>query len=204
MDSFGAAVLIKKFSENFHVISLGHGTPTIAYRLDSVDPKRLLLFLISILWRASVSTQLFYHGVRLGPFESEALDAISLGAEEVNPAFDAVLSYWDASVALTSLTDVVVSPARERWDNVNAYRLYLGKIIAYVKVDPREFPEPLSDLSLRNAGTVWAIARELDGSNDYKAMVQTAASSQRGLVEPCADATVSGATGNRTCRATSA
>lgn len=68
----------------------------------------------------------------------------------------------------------MMNPLRERWDSVNAYRLYLGKVVAYVKVDNRSFVEPFRSLSLHAGAPCRIINRQLSTSNDLRAMKNTA------------------------------
>ena len=46
-----------------------HRGATIAYVVPDIDYKNLKLFVIAVLWRASVSDQVFYSKVRLGHLE---------------------------------------------------------------------------------------------------------------------------------------
>lgn len=91
VDSYGIAVLLSKFDQYFKPLQLDDRA--IAFQGAEVDTTRLLRFLVSILWRGSVSTQPFYSTVVLGPLEKLAKDAI-FGAT-VPQTFDAVLSRWD-------------------------------------------------------------------------------------------------------------
>lgn len=74
-----------------------------------------------------------------------------------------------------------MNPYPERWDGVNAYRLYLGKIIAYVKFDKRPFSETFAKFSLRNSEPLRIIGRSLAVSEDLVAMRETAIASHRNL-----------------------
>ena len=52
-----------------HRIEHDSGGRDIAYVVDPVNYDYLRLFVLSVLWRASVSTQEFFHKVNLGPLE---------------------------------------------------------------------------------------------------------------------------------------
>ena len=171
-DSYGVDVLLAGFDRHF--APLQHGSRTAAYEGAAVDKERLMEFLVSILWRASASSQAFFNTVRLGAHERRAKDSLFSSPILISPHFDAVLSRWSEADDEGTPTTALLNPHLERWDGVNAYRLYLGKVVAYVKVDQRPFGEPLASLSLQAPGPCRLITRELAGSNDIKAMRKTA------------------------------
>ena len=87
--------------------------------------------------------------------------------------FDAVLSRWMDEDDETLPTTGLMNPHRQRLDQVNAYRLYLGKIVADIRVDQRPFSEPFAHLSLRAPGPCRTISRRLAASKDLKVMRKT-------------------------------
>ena len=74
-----------------------------------------------------------------------------------------------------------ILPFAERWDGVNAYRLYLGRVVAYVKVDRRPFAAPLRDLTLGRHDLAFVIQREFAESKDFAAMAKTAKEARKGV-----------------------
>ena len=103
--------------------------------------------LVSVLWRAPRSTHPFYNKVILGPYEQTVLSQMLVNYASAPQAFNAVLSRWmdDDDETLTHNSND--ESHREKWDDVNAYRLYLGKIVAYIKVD-QDLSQSRSSLSL--------------------------------------------------------
>jgi len=171
-DHYGIEVLLKRIDQLFHPISFEG--QVIAYQAADLDQKLLLQFLLSTLWRASVSTHLFYKRVTLGPYE-ELLRNMILGPEkEVPKVFAAVLSRWDPQEEqYRKLKGCMMDPFRERWDGVNAFRMYFGPVVAYIKTDQRDFREPLNHLALMAYPTTNIIARSLNESSDLAAMIKT-------------------------------
>lgn len=170
IDDYGIEVLLKKFDEYFY--PLQRNDETAGFESMTVDPSRLLQFLVAVLWRASVSSHHFYAKVTLGPHESLARAAASSPCATLSPVFDALLSRWrdeDDSIPTTAVLD----PRREKWFGVNAYRLYFGEIVAYVKVDAQPFPPRMQAISLRSAPPVLVVARALSESKDLRAMKHT-------------------------------
>lgn len=170
-DSYGIDVLLKKFNQLF--LPAVESGRTVGYESTGADRKRLLHFLVAVLWRASVSNQNFYKRVRLGPHETSAKQiTFDLGASSFG-VFDAVLSKWREGESIGLITPPLLDPRRERWFGVNAYRFYFGQIVAYIKVDAQPFPQPLRRNSLLNAPAALVVSRNIATSKDFGAMLST-------------------------------
>ena len=172
VDSYGIDVLLKEFEKYFSPFM--SGCKAVAQVSMEADKNRILQFLIAVLWRASVSTHSFYSKVDLGPHGSSALAAALGSSCGISTIFDAVLSRWEDTAESTPTT-AFLDPAPERWNGVNAYRLYLGRIVAYVKVDARPFPVGLRHSSLVHAPALVIVERNMEKSKDLRAMRRTAA-----------------------------
>jgi len=168
-DTYGIDVLLNDFDQAFHSVEGGRG-----YAGDSIDKKLLLRFFVAVLWRASVSRQPFYRKVALGPYEAEALNVLRNPTAEVPLVFDAVMSRWEEPSCVNLPTITILDPHLERWDNVNAYRVYLGRVIAYIKVDRQPFRVPFANLSLQAEGPCQVVARNFAGSKYFQVMRRTA------------------------------
>ncbi|WP_157731335.1 hypothetical protein [Azotobacter chroococcum] len=179
IDSFGIDVLLKQYEKHFQPM-VQHGK-TVGFESTSVDKARLLQFLIAVLWRASVSEEHFYRHVELGPHETTAQEiAFSPKTPSSFGVFDALLSRWRDEQELGLVAYPLFDPRREKWPGgVNAYRLYFGEIVAYIKVDSRPFQPPLSSMSLLRSPTLKVVSRNIGTSKDFRAMVNTATKSHR-------------------------
>ena len=171
IDDYGIKVFLKNFDTYFDPVE--QGGRTAGFMSATADPNRLLQFLVSVLWRASVSMHAFYSKVDLGPHESLARLAVNTPGAGLSEVFDAVLSRWKDDDELVP-TKAILDPRRENWLGVNGYRLYLGETVAFVKVDARPFPAPLKASSLRSAPPVFVVARLMAESKDIGALRHTA------------------------------
>lgn len=106
----------------------------LAYVFNSIDYKKLSLFIISVLWRASVSQESFFDEVKLGPFE-EKIKSLLLNdsTSEINN--------FPIIIGLFNFSDnrALHPPHRIRIDIVNHYKLYFFNAEALIKVDSRPF-----------------------------------------------------------------
>jgi hypothetical protein len=175
VDNYASEILINRFEELFKPVV--HGD-RIALQAEGVDQELLLRFLVATLWRASVATHQFYRRVRLGKYEIEARRAIDL-ASSMSDSFAAVLSSWPAPSGDVFSAHGLMDPFQERWDGVNAYRLYLGRVVAYIKVDRRPFAYPLSDLTLGRHEVLSIVQRDFETSKDFAVMAKAARESHR-------------------------
>lgn len=173
-DTYGIDVLLKNFEQLFQPIEGGR-----AFASDRIDKNLLLRFFVAVLWRASVSAQPFYRRVALGPYETEALNVLRHPTTDITSVFDAVMSRWEEPITGGVTTAAMLDPYPERWDGVNAYRLYLGRVVAYVKVDKQPFRAPFANLSLQADGPCQIVSRNFAESKDLRAMKHTAVASAK-------------------------
>lgn len=178
VDTYGTEVLLKRFDDLFQPVR--HKGAMLAFQAQNIDQELLLRFLVATVWRGSVSNHPFFHSVRLGPYEPSAAASISHPESPLSCSFAAILSRWTATEQRDFLTHGLMSPFREHWMGVNAYRFYFGRIVAYIKVSNQKFPKPLVDLALTSQQTLSVVAREFDDSKDFSAMIRVAKESSGG------------------------
>lgn len=171
LDDYGIQILLKDVREKFR--PLIRKDAAWAHEGD-VDQERVLRFLLAVLWRASVSTHGFYSKVKLGPHEEAAAQLIRQPSSPVPPLFAAIISIWEASSETERMTAIVQDPYPERWEGVLAYRFYLGKVVAYIKVSQLPFRPPLYECSIGMQPFLVAISRNFDTSKDLKLMKKVA------------------------------
>jgi hypothetical protein len=123
------------------IFSHATGGTVEAYRVVGCDTDKLRKFILSVLWRASVSSLKFYNYVRLGPaFEHEIIDRVF--SPDVLPwdEFTMCISKFDDN-ALGPYTDILWPPMPHRdVAGLNFYSLYLPGLKIAIKVDHRPTP----------------------------------------------------------------
>jgi hypothetical protein len=134
-DDYGAKILLNSEIPG-EIIREANGEQ-IGCLLNGVDYHRLKLFIISVLWRADISSLGELSKVNLGPFSSTLKSLI----ESDNPG-----DLNDFSVLLTEqkfLNDmpIMIIPYRVRFfDGLNFYEISIGRYKAFIKVDRRNIP----------------------------------------------------------------
>jgi hypothetical protein len=74
-----------------------------------------------------------------------------------------------------------MDPFFERWEGINAYRLYFGRVLGYVKVDQRGVPAVFGEIVMRPGSPLVLVGRSFDGSADARAMVHVLRTSRGGI-----------------------
>lgn len=177
-DDYAAQVLLNRREELFKPITLKN--EILAFVADGIDQALLHLFFVSVLWRASATSHMFFGNIKLGPYEDVAKRVFLGSAPENAHFFATVLSRWTASKKREHLTTAMMNPFGERWRDIHAYRLYFGEHVAYIKVDKRPYTEPWKSLQLGSQRTLHVTARDFDASKELRVMKMVAdASSQK-------------------------
>lgn len=167
VDDYAQNILLRKECDH---IELKRGQKVVGYRVDDVDYRLLKQFFISVLWRASVSSQEFYSKVSLGPYESDLKELIWRNKCGDKNQFSFVVSkFTDTTVGRT-----ILDPHRERWRGVNYYRLYLYGYVVYIKVDKQASPEILRNFEMHDDGSLFVVGRDIHNSSEYSVMVSVA------------------------------
>ena len=141
------------------------GQGTCAYRIEKVDYDKLKRFLLSVLWRASVSTQEFYAGVDLGPYEEKIRKLLQNG--EVGPPDD--YSIYIERFDYPSSLIPILCPTLVR-DDVNMYMFVLNGYLVHIKVDNRLLPSELRGLMLCPNAPLQIPQVPYRGSQEYELM----------------------------------
>ena len=135
----------------------------IAYNYGIYDYHKLKLFFISLLWRASESSHVFYRLMELGPHEPKIRQAI-IDSDAGNADFYSIV------LAKFPKTYGILDPHTTRFDGVKFYQIYLAEYVAYIKVDKRPLPESFQSLELNYDRSLVVLARDPANSKDTQVM----------------------------------
>ena len=145
------------------------GNEKVGYEIQQFDYSKIKLFFVSLLWRASVSKHSFYSRIDIGPYGAKAKIMIEENAPGSDEEFGVVLAKFDHP-----LGETILDPHREKIQNVNYCRFYLGSYVAYIKVDKQRAPLPYRDFQIREDGPMYIIARDLERSKELPLMKKIA------------------------------
>jgi hypothetical protein len=170
-DEYAANLLINKRDTAFRQYTESEKS---YFKADQYDYSKLKLFIISVLWRASVSSHRFFYRISLDPFfEQTAKDMILAGDPGGREVFSTVLARWTAAPTTTLPSKLMANPYEYDADGRQQARIYLGSFVADVSVDLVPFSMPLIDFALCSGQPLYAFGRELLLSNDLAAFHRT-------------------------------
>lgn len=141
----------------------------LAYQFEHVDYTRLKLFAISLLWRASVTTNEVFRNVRIGPYEEAARQSILKGAAGTADEFATIIERWIAQPHHEHLAELQMG-YNAKLEGVNEVKLLLAGAVMHVKVDQRQYAEPFPEMILHPERPLVVIAHEFEGSKDVLAL----------------------------------
>jgi len=142
-----------------------HGSQKIAYMVNNFEYRKLKLFFISMIWRASVSSHQFFSKVSLGQFEDIAKERIASSDPGDSEDFSVTLAKFDHPLAKS-----ILDPHEDKHSGVNYYRFYLASYVAYVKVDYKPTPMPLSQFAMAENRPLYILCRDFEKSKERNLM----------------------------------
>jgi hypothetical protein len=165
-DQYAVELFLHQFSA---FVPFPDGGPTIAFTRADFDYERLRLFFLSLLWRAGVSSHPNFARVRLGPYEHPLREMVRAGDAGDPDDFCTVLSAFTLRGKFRKTGIPILDPHRERWNGVNAYRISLGVVTAYVKVDKAAFPESFVRMAIKPGEPLYLLERDFADSPELRA-----------------------------------
>ena len=160
LDNYGQQILLKTELQSSAVKG------TVYYKVPNVNYELFKLFFISVLWRASISSQPYYSKVNLGKFEEIAKNNVWNRVVENSEEF---------SFALAKFTDdefgtAMLNPRRLRFSGVNYYIFYLFGFMLYIKVDQRQTPSIFKPLMMKENQDLLVVGKDIFNSKEFKSM----------------------------------
>jgi hypothetical protein len=153
----------------------------VAYKISDFNYDHLKLFFISLLWRASVSSQPFYKRIKLGPYEKITKNHI----ENSNPGSDEDFAITISRFDDHQFSSVTLDPHTERFQGVNYCRFYMASYVVYVKVDKRLAPSPLNQFRVKKEEPIYVICRDLARSKELPLIYKVGKSANHRVNTDC-------------------
>jgi hypothetical protein len=128
-------------------------------KITNLHYEKFKLFLLSILWRASISTRLFFRDVRLGPYESRIRQMILEGDPGRAEEFPILMMSWLADDSISH--DFVGQPGINRATQGIRYVFPIAGITYIYHVSPSSMVPQLMPFTLfpSNMGTILYVPR---------------------------------------------
>jgi len=164
-DSYACDILLQQLPEQR--IKVGP-TGQRFYVVGDYDYTRLKLFVLSVLWRMSVSTRPAFRNVKLGPFEGQLRKRLldkDPGTAKDFPVF--IYRYLDDVGAFT-----ILETRPERLLAMRVYNVGLPGYIGVVKVDRQPLPIAIGPLVLKPNGPLFIGLRDMQREPEWRLVQQ--------------------------------
>lgn len=137
------------------------------FALPDVDGDKFAIFILSVLWRASISTHPDFSRVNLGPFEITAREVL-FGSRLLTdmPAFEVMVQRYRAPTIDFSRMYSVPEPTR--LDDKNGYGFMLGGFRIHAKLDSRRFPAEWSPHIVNGCRVLRGFLIDMETTSEYK------------------------------------
>lgn len=137
-----------------------------ALLLPKVRYDLLKLFVLSLVWRASVSSLPFFSHVSLGPHEARIRNLIEARDPGDNKKYSFFCIHpWDAP-----FPTIIFPPVRRKIGKLNCTQVNLPNLYIVFKADNRPFHEPFSTLVIRPQPPHYLALLPYSGSREDKFM----------------------------------
>jgi hypothetical protein len=173
-DNYAARLLLTKNGPED--VLKDHSDRPIARVLGSYDYDQLMLFFISVLWRASVSTRQFYSRVDAGPYEETLRQSILNSDPSLSDRLSVTLAQF---VNYDNASQTFFDPYRTRFGGVNCWVFFFATYVACMKLDSRPTPPPFDKAVLRQGKPLIVVLRDYRRSSDRRIFSSIAAAIQK-------------------------
>jgi len=173
-DNYGKYTLFEKELERYN-------DSDTAYVIRDIDTEKFKLFLLSVLWRASISGREEFERVTLGPYEErikEVLGMIRRGLDVSSLAseYDFIMTKFDEGDYPEVTNRNIQIPHIQRVKGINVGVIYFPRgFKIFIKADKRKFPVELEKIAAASREKEILIPRlgKYQDSQEFKVLLKT-------------------------------
>ncbi len=144
-----------------------------------MDIEKIRIFLLSVIWRASISSLEEFNRVKIGIYEDRLqglLTKIQL-KQNIDSLVDysyIVTRFGEGELSSSIVNKNIMLPHTQKVEGINVAVLYMPKALKiYLKLDKRKFPQNLDKISnYHNEGLLVINAKIYAESDEYKALLE--------------------------------
>lgn len=135
-----------------------------ALMYDNIDYKKFKLFLLSILWRASISSLPEFQFVDLGPHNEKIRDMIFNENPGAQTDYPCIIYFMEGT---KNLTRSIHPSLHQKIEGHNCFRFLITNFLFIYYVSSHRKPEDVRHFAIKENGTLGIL---LLSSNDYKSL----------------------------------
>jgi hypothetical protein len=137
------------------------------FETKNIDGDKVAIFILSVLWRASISSRLKFRKVSLGPFSNQARDVL-FGTISLASMCGYELIVWRFINAPIRTENFYTSPAKTKILNLNAWHFALSGFKILAKMDQRKLPRELQPAIVNGNDTLRGQFVDYMASTEHK------------------------------------
>lgn len=164
-DDYAKELLIDRRQEQTVMMRSGEA---IGFEQKEFDFERLKLFFLSVLWRASVTSQPFFYGVNLGPHEAIIRDILLRSSVNDSDGYDVTIARWAGDPDSMGM----LNPHSTRFDKIRYIQMYIYQYIVYIKVDKQNSNHIFDRIRMKFGQPLRIIGRDLESSKERNIMIK--------------------------------
>jgi hypothetical protein len=169
--------VVEKVLRAANVTDMRDGNRTVGRQYRDADAEFVKKFIVSVLWRAAISSHYFFNRVKLGPYEAILRD-ILLGKAEESGRVQTILAEFD------KVDCSILNPHRTRTDGVTFWVIYANRFVLYTKTDQLKTPSGLAGFVVKKGSMVTSVVRPWEGSKEYPLLAKIAAVNPNAFSRP--------------------
>lgn len=142
------------------------------FLMENVDGDQFAKFVLSVLWRASITRRTEFRRVSLGPYEARASEVI-FGAKPLRSMaeYELLIGRYK-TVGRFNPASTYTSPARSKFEGANGWAFALNGFRIMAKIDKRPLPLILRSVVVNGNKRLVGIFGDFHSTSEGKAMMQ--------------------------------
>lgn len=141
----------------------------VGWEMKIEQPLKLYKFIISMLWRASISQRPYFKLIKLGPHEDKI--EIALRRDHFDEAYEVYVAKFTAS-AIPGAEKSILNPYTTRILGLQFCRFHINGYLISIKVDKQPLPQKMQTFKLKD-NKLKILKADFDGSGQLKLMIDT-------------------------------
>lgn len=143
----------------------------VGWEVEEFDYELLSKFVLSALWRASISKRKYYCLVDLGPHEELVKQELFKENKKNSRNYEFLISRYLPD-KIPNIEKTMISPDYSRLEGVNFTRIFFLGFTLWIKVDKRVMPSPFSSYMICENKAAKIVARTFGSSKEWGLMVK--------------------------------
>lgn len=137
-DTYAAQFFDQDFSPMLTTFTEASGREAKVYQVNNFDYPKLFIFIVSLIWRASITDNPIFAKVNLGRYEYLAKEMILAGIPMYEDLFEVTIFVAEPPVSGQKFEKSILHPLSARFGGANCYRFVFAGFDFVLKVDQRK------------------------------------------------------------------